>query len=168
MLDLIGDSLDLRRKLTEIHAGDVEAMHRQITESRGPVRANRVLAIASKAFSLSLKPLPGETKPWRDAAAGNPCKVSSAILKKAGNAFLGSGDRGTERCAGRAHDRLRSRLHQVHHVHRLPAWRGHAGDVVPNGYRARILGEALGSYEAEKGSQGAAEPAGSGTAGKAS
>src|SRR5258705_3655987 len=74
MLDLIGDSLDLRRKLTEIHSGDVEAMHRQITESRGPVRANRVLAIASKAFSLSLKPLPGETKPWRDAAAGNPCK----------------------------------------------------------------------------------------------
>jgi integrase len=73
MLDLIGDSLDRRRKVADIHIGDIEAMHRQITE-RGPVRANRVLEIASKAFSLSLKPLAGEQKPWRDAAAGNPCK----------------------------------------------------------------------------------------------
>jgi integrase len=74
ILDLIGEALDWRRKVTDIHVGDVEAMHRQITESRGPIRANRVLAIASKAFSLSLKPLAGETKPWRDAAAGNPSK----------------------------------------------------------------------------------------------
>jgi integrase len=74
MLDLIGESLDWRRKVAEIHYGDIEAMHRQITEKRGPVRANRVLSIASKAFSLSLKPLAGENKPWRDAAAGNPCR----------------------------------------------------------------------------------------------
>jgi integrase len=74
MLDLIGESLDWRRKVAEIHFGDIEAMHRQITEDRGPVRANRVLSIASKVFSLSLKPLAGENKPWRDAAAGNPCK----------------------------------------------------------------------------------------------
>jgi integrase len=74
MLNLIGDALDRRTKVADIHDGDVEAMHRQLTESRGPVRANRVLSIASKAFSLSLKRLPGEDKPWRDAAAGNPCK----------------------------------------------------------------------------------------------
>lgn len=74
MLNLIGDALDKRRKVADIHLGDIEAMHKQITGTRGPVRANRVLAIASKAFSLSLKPLAGETKPWRDAAAGNPCK----------------------------------------------------------------------------------------------
>lgn len=73
MLDLIGESLDWRRKVAEIHFGDIEAMHRQITENRGPVRANRILSIASKVFSLSLKPLAGENKPWRDAAGGNPC-----------------------------------------------------------------------------------------------
>jgi integrase len=74
MLDLIGDALDRRTKVADIHDGDIEAMHRQITEARGAVRANRIVSIASKAFALSLKRLPGENKPWRDAAAGNPCK----------------------------------------------------------------------------------------------
>jgi integrase len=74
MLDLIGEALGRRRKVVDIHDGDIEAMHKQITETRGPVRANRVLAIASKAFSLSLKRLAGENKPWRDAVAGNPCQ----------------------------------------------------------------------------------------------
>jgi integrase len=74
MLNLIGDALDRRAKVTDVHIGDIEAMHKKITDENGPVRANRVLAIASKAFALSLKPLAGENKPWRDAAAGNPCK----------------------------------------------------------------------------------------------
>jgi integrase len=74
IVDLIGDALGWRSKVVDIHLGDLEVMHREITKTRGAVRANRVLAVASKAFSLSLKPLPGETKPWRDAAAGNPCK----------------------------------------------------------------------------------------------
>jgi integrase len=73
ILDL-GDALDWRSKVADIHFGDVEAMHRKITDERGPVRANRVLAIASKAFSLALKPLADENVPWRNAAAGNPCK----------------------------------------------------------------------------------------------
>jgi integrase len=38
------------------------------------VRANRILAIASKMFSLALVPKAGETLPWRNAALGNPCK----------------------------------------------------------------------------------------------
>jgi integrase len=74
MLDLSGDALDRRTKVAVVHVGDIEAMHKKITDENGPVRANRVLAIASKAFSLSLKPLAGENKPWRDAAMGNPCK----------------------------------------------------------------------------------------------
>jgi integrase len=49
-------------------------MHRRITESGRPVRANRILAVASKMFSMSLVPLPGENKPWRGADLGNPCK----------------------------------------------------------------------------------------------
>jgi integrase len=74
MLDLMGECLGLRTKVADVHFGDAEAMHKKITVENGHVRANRVLAIASKAFSLSLKPLAGENKPWRDAAQGNPCK----------------------------------------------------------------------------------------------
>ena len=39
-----------------------------------PVRANRILAVCSKMFSLSLVPVPGENVPWRNAVAGNPCR----------------------------------------------------------------------------------------------
>ena len=38
------------------------------------MRANRILGVASKAFTLSLRPLAGEDKPWRNAAQGSPCK----------------------------------------------------------------------------------------------
>ena len=38
------------------------------------MRANRILAIASKLFSLALVPKAGETLAWRNAALGNPCK----------------------------------------------------------------------------------------------
>ena len=38
------------------------------------MHANRVNALASKMFSLALLPQAGETKPWRDAAQGNPCQ----------------------------------------------------------------------------------------------
>src|SRR5262249_25006658 len=37
-------------------------------------RANRILAVASKMFSLSLVPQAGENRPWRNAVDGNPCK----------------------------------------------------------------------------------------------
>jgi integrase len=62
------------RKVAEIHHGDIEALHREITADDRPIRANRVVAVASKMFSLSLKPMEGETAPWRDHAQGNPCK----------------------------------------------------------------------------------------------
>ena len=74
MLAEIGAELGLSRKVADVHFGDIESMHRHITESGRPVRANRILAVTSNMFSLSLKPLAGETKPWRDAAQGNPCK----------------------------------------------------------------------------------------------
>jgi integrase len=73
-LGIIGEHLGLRRHVVDVHHGDIAAMHKKITETRGPVRANRILAACSKAFALSLVPLPGEAKPWRDAVAGNPCK----------------------------------------------------------------------------------------------
>ena len=62
------------RKVTEIHDGDIKALHKKITAAGHPVLANRVLATASKMFSLALKAKAGEDKPWRDATLGNPCK----------------------------------------------------------------------------------------------
>jgi integrase len=62
------------RRVADVHHGDIVALHRAITESGHPVLANRTVACASRMFSLSLKPMAGEDKPWRDQAQGNPCK----------------------------------------------------------------------------------------------
>jgi integrase len=62
------------RKVADVHHGDIEALHRDITANGKPIRANRVLAVASKMFSLALRPMEGEQAPWRDQAQGNPCK----------------------------------------------------------------------------------------------
>jgi integrase len=88
MLAEIGDELGLNRKVADVHFGDIQAMHRHITESSRPVRANRVLAMASNMFSLSLKPLAGETNPWRDQARGNPCRGVKRNPEKAKERFL--------------------------------------------------------------------------------
>jgi integrase len=80
MLAEIAKYLGAHTKVADVHAGDIQDMHRKISESIGqhgkprPVRANRILAICSKAFSLSLVPRAGENKPWRDQAMGNPCR----------------------------------------------------------------------------------------------
>ena len=74
MLAEIGACLGIDRLVTAIHHGDLQAMHSKITKSGRRVRANRILGVASKMFSLSLLPLAGEDAPWRDASMGNPCK----------------------------------------------------------------------------------------------
>lgn len=61
-----------KRKVAEIHYGDIEALHKAISATR-TVRANRVLAVLSKMFSLSLIPREGEVEPWRTPLQGNPC-----------------------------------------------------------------------------------------------
>ena len=73
MLAEIGDRLGKHTKVTDVHGGDIRDMHEKITE-RAPVRANRILSIASKLFSLSLVPRRGENLPWRNAVLGNPCR----------------------------------------------------------------------------------------------
>ncbi|MGA7322901.1 MAG: integrase family protein [Rhodomicrobium sp.] len=73
MLDQIGDGLGRARRVADVHHGDIEKLHRTISRHT-PIRANRILALASKMFSLALTPLPGEQEPWRTAAQGNPCK----------------------------------------------------------------------------------------------
>ena len=62
------------RLVTEIHSGDIEALHRAITKSGHPVLANRVLATLSAMFTLAMRPRAGEDRPWRPAGLGNPCK----------------------------------------------------------------------------------------------
>jgi len=74
MLAEIGDKLGKHTKVADVHDNDIEAMHRRITDSGRPVRANRILAVCSKMFALSLRSKAGENTPWRNAAQGNPCK----------------------------------------------------------------------------------------------
>jgi integrase len=62
------------RQVAAVHLGDIEALHRAITARPAPVRANRVIDVASRMFSLAMRPLAGEDKPWRSQALGNPCK----------------------------------------------------------------------------------------------
>ena len=62
------------RKVADVHYGDIKKLHEAITARGAPIRANRVLAVASKMFSLALRPAAGEDIPWRNAAQGNPCK----------------------------------------------------------------------------------------------
>jgi integrase len=92
MLGTIGDYLGRDRAVAGIHFGDVEAMHKKITASGRPIRANRILGVASKAFSLSLIPLPGEDKPWRDAAVGNPCKGVERNHEEARDRFFSASE----------------------------------------------------------------------------
>ena len=61
MLEEIGKLLGKHTKVADVHGGDIRDMHRKISESigrSGPrmVRANRILAVCSKMFSLSLVP----------------------------------------------------------------------------------------------------------------
>jgi integrase len=69
ILPAIGD-----RKVADVHDGDIGALRNAITARGAAVRANRVLAVASKMFALALKRMEGEDAPWRDQVQGNPCK----------------------------------------------------------------------------------------------
>ncbi len=80
MLAEIGKYLGKHTKVVDVHGGDIREMHLNISESIGRgdkprrVRANRILTVCSKMFSLALVPRAGETLPWRNAVLGNPCK----------------------------------------------------------------------------------------------
>jgi integrase len=80
MLAEIATHLGKHTKIADVHGGDIAEMHGKISQSVGRgghprrVRANRILTVASKMFSLALVPRAGETLPWRNALLGNPCK----------------------------------------------------------------------------------------------
>ena len=92
MLELIGKHLGKHTKVAEIHGGDIAEMHRRITDSKRPVRANRILAVCSKMFSLSLVPRAGETLPWRNAVLGNPCKGIERNHEEGRERFFSQGE----------------------------------------------------------------------------
>jgi hypothetical protein len=79
--DEIGAKLGKHTKVADIHGGDIADMHRRITESGRPVRANRILAICSKMFVLALMPKAGETLPWRNAAQAIRARESNATKR---------------------------------------------------------------------------------------
>jgi integrase len=92
MLAVITEHLGKHRPVADIHFGDIEAMQRRITESGRPVRANRILAVCSKAFSLALRPREKEDKPWRNAVDGNPCKGVARNQEEAKERFLSAAE----------------------------------------------------------------------------
>ena len=63
MLTEIGKRLGKNTKVGDVHGGDIADMHRKITDSGRPVRANRILACCSMMFSLALVPKAGESLP---------------------------------------------------------------------------------------------------------
>jgi integrase len=76
------------RRVADVHHGDIVALHRALTDSGRPVLANRTVSCASRVFSLALKPMAGEDKPWRDQAQGNPCKGIERNPEQAKERFL--------------------------------------------------------------------------------
>jgi integrase len=54
LLLIILDELK-RDKVADVRFSEVDALHRKVTRERGPYRANRVLALLSKMFSLSIR-----------------------------------------------------------------------------------------------------------------
>jgi integrase len=88
MLGHILRHIGANRRVADIHHGDIVQLHRAITDSGHPVLANRTLACASCMFSLALKPMAGEDRPWRDQAQGNPCKGVERNQEQAKERFL--------------------------------------------------------------------------------
>jgi integrase len=80
------------RLVTEIHSGDVEALHKAITKDGHSVLANRVLATLSSMFTLSMKPMAGEDKPWRTPGLGNPCKGVERNHEEGRERFFSEGE----------------------------------------------------------------------------
>ena len=92
MLGHILKHIGADRKVADVHHGDIVELHRRITDSGHPVLANRTVACASRMFSLALKPMAGQDKPWRDHAQGNPCKGVERNQEQAKERFLGSAE----------------------------------------------------------------------------
>jgi integrase len=74
LVQIIVDELKPTTLAVDVDDVAISAMHKRVTKSRGPVRANRVLYCASIMFGLALKRKEDETAPWRNQKLGNPCR----------------------------------------------------------------------------------------------
>ncbi len=63
-----------RRRVDDVHQGDVLALHQRITARSAPVRANRTIALLSALFNFAMTPRAGEAEPWRAIGLGNPAR----------------------------------------------------------------------------------------------
>jgi len=75
------------RRVADVHHGDIVALHRALTDSGRPVLANRVVACASRLFSLSLKPMAGRTGPGAMLSPATPAGAWSATRSRPGSGF---------------------------------------------------------------------------------
>ena len=118
-------------KVANVHFGDLSALHKDITDSGRPVRANRVLALASKMFSLAMTPLAGKIEPWRTQAQGNPGKGVERNPRAWARAVLfGGRDRPHCRCARQLPRQIDRESDPACHVDGLPPPRGHQSEMV--------------------------------------
>ena len=69
------------RKVADVHHGDIVALHQKIS-ARGPTRANRVLAVASKMFSLSLLRGRARTRRGGTQRRATPARASRGTKRK--------------------------------------------------------------------------------------
>jgi integrase len=92
MVARILKEIGAERKVADVHYGDIVTLHRAITDSGHPVLANRVVSCCSRMFALSLLPMAGEAKPWRDQAQGNPCKGIERNPEVAKERFLSAAE----------------------------------------------------------------------------
>lgn len=70
------------RKVADIHGGDIRALHRAISASGAPVGANRVLALLSTMFSLSLQPREGERATLVSLLSAPPRSVANGFSRR--------------------------------------------------------------------------------------
>lgn len=94
MLKEIGQHLGRSTLVAEVNLEKIQAMHRAIGESIGRnrvprrARANRIVNVCSKMFSLALQARADEVVPWRDPRAGNPCKGVKRFFEEGRDYFF--------------------------------------------------------------------------------
>ena len=113
------------------------------------VRANRVLAVASKMFSLALRRKEGEDAPWRNQAQGNACKGAARNPEEGHERFFSPAELAAFSDALATYGQTPAAgLPALHHVDRLPAGRGDPRNMGSVRRRARLLGQAKRPYQA--------------------
>ena len=166
MLAEIGKHLGKYTKVADVHGGDIGEMHRKISESIGRgdkprlVRANRILTVASKMFSLALVPRAGEKLPWRNAVLGNPCRGIERNREEGRERFFGQAELAAISDAlaeyqGVAADCVR--LVMLTGCRPAEAMRAEWSEFDE---RTRLLDQAERTHQAAQGAQAAAEPGG--------